>query len=55
MLIICLVIPKSLTWCVAVGKFNRARASLCALYRGTEGYNAENHIQLLSLAIDHER
>ncbi|SPO00282.1 probable MFS alpha-glucoside transporter [Cephalotrichum gorgonifer] len=55
MLIIYLVVPESPSWCVNAGKFDRAKASLRALHRGIENYDDEQHMQLLILAIDHER
>lgn len=55
MLLVYLVVPESPTWCVNAGKLDRARAALRTLHRGVEGYDEEQHVQLLVLAIDHER
>lgn len=55
MLIVYLVVPESPTWCVNAGKLDRARSALRTLHRGIERYDEEQHVQLLVLAIEHER
>ncbi|KAF4464685.1 sugar transporter [Fusarium albosuccineum] len=55
MIIIYLIMPESPSWYVTRGKFEAAKASLLRLHRGVEDYDVEHHLQLLIMAVDHER
>ncbi|KZL80761.1 mfs alpha-glucoside transporter [Colletotrichum incanum] len=54
MIIIYILVPESPAWCVTRGKLDAARKSLRRLYRDVEGYDLEQQLQLLVIAVDHE-
>ncbi|KAF7586541.1 hypothetical protein BBP40_008696 [Aspergillus hancockii] len=55
MILIYIMVPESPAWCVDAGKMDRARKVLRQLYRGVPGYNLEQQLEVLSLAVEHER
>ncbi|KAL4863011.1 hypothetical protein BDV12DRAFT_189969 [Aspergillus spectabilis] len=55
MIIIYIFVPESPVWCVNKGKYDQARAVLRRLNYGVQDYDAEQQVQILILAIDHER
>ncbi|PMD28821.1 hexose transporter [Hyaloscypha variabilis F] len=55
MLMIYLWIPESPAWCVNAGKMERARKELLKLNRGVKNYNVDQQLQILCLAVEHER
>ncbi|RHZ58053.1 hypothetical protein CDV55_105909 [Aspergillus turcosus] len=55
MLLIYLVVPESPAWCVSAGKLDRAKKELLKLHRGVPGYDADHQLQVLVLAVEHER
>ncbi|OBR14265.1 MFS alpha-glucoside transporter [Colletotrichum higginsianum IMI 349063] len=54
MVVVYALVPESPAWCVTRGRLDAARASLRRLYRGVEGYDVEQQLQLLVIAVDHE-
>ncbi|KAF4947690.1 hypothetical protein FSARC_13907 [Fusarium sarcochroum] len=54
MLIIYIFLHESPVWCVGVKDYDRARRLLNKLYRGVEGFDIEQQLQVLILAAEHE-
>ncbi|KAH2224408.1 hypothetical protein KXV37_008005 [Aspergillus fumigatus] len=55
MLLIYLLVPETPAWCVSAGKLDRAKKELLKLHRGVKDYDADHQLQVLVLAIEHER
>ncbi|KAH1940742.1 hypothetical protein KXW57_005514 [Aspergillus fumigatus] len=55
MLLIYLLVPETPAWCVSAGKLDRATKELLKLHRGVKDYDADHQLQVLVLAIEHER
>lgn len=55
MLIIYLFLPESPAWCVTANKIDRAKKELNKLNGKIPGYNVDQQIQVLVLAVEHER
>lgn len=55
MLLIYVFLPESPAWCVERGYYDRARRSLRRLHYGVEGYDLETQLQVLVLAVEHEK
>ena len=55
MLAIYLVLPESPAWCVTANKIDRAKAELRKLNGQVPGYDIDHQVQLLVLAVEHER
>ncbi|KAH1452819.1 hypothetical protein KXX13_002527 [Aspergillus fumigatus] len=55
MLLIYLLVPETPAWCVSAGKLDRANKELLKLHRGVKDYDADHQLQVLVLAIEHER
>jgi MFS family permease len=55
MLIIYLVLPESPAWCVTANKIERAKKELRKLNGKVPGYDVDHQVQLLVLAVQHER
>lgn len=55
MLLIYLLVPETPTWCVSAGKLDTAKKELLKLHRGVKDYNADHQLQVVVLAIEHER
>ncbi|KAF7177449.1 hypothetical protein CNMCM7691_005702 [Aspergillus felis] len=55
MLIIYLLVPETPAWCVSAGKLDRAKKELLKLHRGVKDYDADHQLQILVLAVEHER
>ncbi|KAH8894278.1 general substrate transporter [Thozetella sp. PMI_491] len=55
MLLVYLVIPESPAWCIAKGKHDQAKKALRYLNHGVKDYDVNQHFQLISLNLDHER
>ncbi|PKX94853.1 putative MFS alpha-glucoside transporter [Aspergillus novofumigatus IBT 16806] len=55
MLLIYLLVPETPAWCVSAGKLDRAKKELLKLHRGVKDYDADHQLQVLVLAVEHER
>lgn len=55
MFLIYILVPESPAWCIDAGKADRARKELLRLYRGVPGFNVDQQLSVLSLAVEHER
>ena len=55
MILVYVFLPESPVWCVERGQFDRAEKELRRLNYGVADYNAAQQLQVLSLAVDHER
>ncbi|XPS69547.1 hypothetical protein M3J09_001815 [Ascochyta lentis] len=55
MLAIYLVLPESPAWCVDVNKIDRAKNELRKLNGKVPGYDVDHQVELLLLAVEHER
>ncbi|KAF2008744.1 general substrate transporter [Aaosphaeria arxii CBS 175.79] len=55
MLGIYIFLPESPAWCVTVNQMERAKKELLRMNGKVEGYNVDQQLQVLVLAIDHER
>ncbi|KAH7355901.1 general substrate transporter [Pyrenochaeta sp. MPI-SDFR-AT-0127] len=55
MLIIYLILPESPAWCVGANKIERATKELHKLNGKIPGYDVDQQVQILALAIEHER
>ncbi|GIC87545.1 putative MFS alpha-glucoside transporter [Aspergillus udagawae] len=55
MLIIYVLAPETPAWCVSAGKLDRAKKELLKLHRGVKDYDADHQLQVLVLAVEHER
>ncbi|GFF22106.1 general alpha-glucoside permease [Aspergillus udagawae] len=55
MLIIYVLVPETPAWCVSAGKLDRAKKELLKLHRGVKDYDADHQLQVLVLAVEHER
>ncbi|KAF4555557.1 Sugar (and other) transporter-like protein 33 [Elsinoe fawcettii] len=54
MLIIYLILPESPAWCITRGKTEKARKVLAMLNKGVPGYDVDEQVRLLTLAVQHE-
>jgi hypothetical protein len=55
MLLVYLLVPETPAWCVSAGKLDRAKKELLKLHRGVKDYDADHQLQVLVLAVEHER
>ncbi|KAL6712618.1 hypothetical protein ACN47E_000495 [Coniothyrium glycines] len=55
MFIIYLFLPESPAWCVTANKMDRARKELRKLNGKVPGYDIDQQVQILVLAVEHER
>ncbi|KAH1300421.1 hypothetical protein KXV68_004896 [Aspergillus fumigatus] len=55
MLLIYLLVPETPAWCVSAGKLDTAKKELLKLHRGVKDYDADHQLQVVVLAIEHER
>jgi MFS family permease len=55
MLIVYVLIPESPAWCVGANQLERAERELRKLNGNVPGYDVHHQIQVLSLAVEHER
>ncbi|KUL83248.1 hypothetical protein ZTR_10464 [Talaromyces verruculosus] len=55
MFLIYVFIPESPAWCVSAGHLKRAEKELLKINRGVKDYNVQRQLEVLSLAVEHER
>ncbi|KAH6984030.1 hexose transporter [Ilyonectria destructans] len=55
MFIIYIFLPESPAWCVTSGHIDRAKKELQKLYKGVEGFNVDQQVEVLVLAVEHEK
>ncbi|GAQ02719.1 hypothetical protein ALT_0040 [Aspergillus lentulus] len=55
MFLVYLLVPETPAWCVSAGKLDRAKKELLKLHRGVKDYDADHQLQVLVLAVEHER
>jgi MFS family permease len=55
MLLVYLLVPETPAWCVSAGKLDRAKKELLKIHRGVKDYDADHQLQVLVLAVEHER
>lgn len=55
MIIIYVFLPESPAWCVTRGYHKRAKTALRQLNKGVQGYNLEQQLEILVLAVEHEQ
>lgn len=54
MILTYIFVPESPAWCVNTGKIDRARRELLKLNRGVEGFDVDQQIEILTLAVEYE-
>ncbi|PNS18748.1 hypothetical protein CAC42_5287 [Sphaceloma murrayae] len=54
MLIIYIILPESPAWCVTRGKTERAKKALARINKGVAGYDVDEQVRLLTIAVQHE-
>ncbi|KAF3389914.1 putative glucose transporter HXT5 [Talaromyces pinophilus] len=55
MFLIYIPLPESPAWCVSAGHLKRAEKELLKLNRGVKDYDVQRQLEILSLAVEHER
>ncbi|KAG8628291.1 hypothetical protein KVT40_004164 [Elsinoe batatas] len=54
MLLIYIFLPESPAWCITRGKTEQAKKVLATLNRGVPGYDVDEQVRLLTIAVQHE-
>lgn len=55
MFLIYISVPESPAWCVNAGKIDQAKKELLKLNQGVPNYDLERQVQVLTMAVEHER